>query len=254
MAAKKEKKKLSEEQQSAITTWQQMAKPEKPDTAITNERMRKMHSGYTTIFKYFIPQNAEGEAWEAYFGVFDMLSMMFIGMALFGWGFFNNQLSTSTYTMWMLIGYGIGIPFGYFLFNQELVAFAGRAAYVDRWITNPNAYSEFRRLFITIGHASMIMLVYRLKIAPWLMRALSAVGQMAFTNYLMQSIICTFFFYGYGGGYYGKLYFHQIYYVVAAVWVFQLIFSSIWLRYFRFGPFEWVWRSLTYWKMQPMKL
>ena len=86
------------------------------------------------------------------------------------------------------------------------------------------------------------------------MKALSAVGQMAFTNYLMQSIICTFFFYGHGLGYYGKLYFHQIYYVVAAVWIFQLIFSSIWLRYFRFGPFEWVWRSLTYWKMQPMKL
>ncbi|MEI6264678.1 MAG: DUF418 domain-containing protein [Sphingobacteriia bacterium] len=254
MAAKKEKKKLSEEQQAAITTWQQMAKQEKPDTAMTNERMRKMHSGYTTIFKYFIPQNAEGEAWEAYFGIFDMLSMMFIGMALFGWGFFNNQLSTSTYTMWMLIGYGIGIPFGFFLFNQEFVSFSNRAAYVDRWLANPNAYSEFRRLFITIGHASLIMLVYRLKIAPWLMRALSAVGQMAFTNYLMQSIICTFFFYGYGGGYYGKLYFHQIYYVVAAVWVFQLIFSSIWLRYFRFGPFEWVWRSLTYWKMQPMKL
>jgi uncharacterized protein len=254
MAAKKEKKKLTEEQQAAITTWQQMAKQEKPDTAVSNENLRKMHSGYTTIFKYFIPVNAQGEAMEAYFGIFDMLSMMFIGMALFGWGFFNNQLSISTYTMWMLVGYGIGIPFAYFLFNQEFSAFANRAGFVDRWNLNPFSFKEVRRLFITIGHASLIMLVYKLKVAPWLMRALAAVGQMAFTNYLMQSIICTFFFYGYGFGNYGKLAFHQIYYVVGAVWIFQLIFSSIWLRYFRFGPFEWVWRSLTYWKMQPMKL
>ena len=254
MAAKKEKNKLTDEQQQSITAWKQIATVNKPDTAQTNENMRKMHSDYVTIFKYWIPNNAGGEAWEAYFGIFDMLSMMFIGMALFGWGFFNNKLSTSTYTMWMLVGYGIGIPFGYFLFNQDFASFTNRVAFIDRWRYSPWIFAEFRRLFITIGHASMLMIVYRLKIAPWLMRALSAVGQMAFTNYLMQSIICTFFFYGYGLGYYGKLYFHQIYYVVAAVWIFQLIFSSIWLRYFRFGPFEWVWRSLTYWKKQPMKL
>jgi uncharacterized protein len=254
MVAKKEKKKLTEEQQQAITTWEQVAKPPKPDTAQSNENMRKMHSGYTTIVKYFIPMNAGNEASGTYYGIFDMLSMMFIGMALFGWGFFTNKLSTSTYTLWMLVGYGIGIPFGFFLFDQDWASVTHRVAYIDRWQGSPWAFAEFRRLLITVGHASMLMLVYRSKIVPWLMKALSAVGQMAFTNYLMQSIICTFFFYGYGFGYYGKLYFHQIYYVVGAVWIFQLIFSSIWLRYFRFGPFEWVWRSLTYWKKQPMKL
>lgn len=61
---------------------------------------------------------------------------------------------------------------------------------------------------------------------------LGAVGQMAFTNYLMHTVICT---------------------LVAAIWVLQLIVSPIWLRHFQFGPLEWVWRSLTYWKMQPMK-
>ena len=84
------------------------------------------------------------------------------------------------------------------------------------------------------------------------MKALASVGQMAFSNYLMQSIICTLIFNGYGFSYYNKLAFHQLYYVVFAVWIFQLIFSTIWLNYFRFGPFEWVWRSLTYWKKQPM--
>jgi uncharacterized protein len=113
---------------------------------------------------------------------------------------------------------------------------------------------DFRRLFLCIGHASLILLVFRSRLVPWLMKALASTGQMAFTNYLMQSIICSLFFYGYGLGYYNKLAFHQLYYVVAAIWILQMIFSSIWLSYFRFGPFEWVWRSLTYWEKQPMRI
>jgi uncharacterized protein len=112
---------------------------------------------------------------------------------------------------------------------------------------------DLKRVFLSLGHASLILLAFRSGIMPWLMKGLANVGQLAFTNYLMQSIICTLFFYGYGLSYYNKLSLHQLYYVVISVWVFQIIFSAIWLRYFRFGPFEWLWRSLTYWKMQPMK-
>jgi uncharacterized protein len=251
--AKKEKKQLTPEQQGAISTWENIAKNDKPDTTFTNENLRKMRSGYFTIFSYFIPMNAEGEIGYMYGDPWDMLCMMFIGMALFGWGFFTNKLKTSTYAMWMLIGYGIGIPVAWLIFDQFWMGYGDAGAYADRWRSSHAIFAELRRIPITIGHASLIMLVFRSKLVPWLMRALANVGQMAFTNYLMQSIICTFFFYGYGFGNYNKLYFHQLYYVVFAVWIFQLIFSSIWLRYFRFGPFEWVWRSLTYWKKQPMR-
>jgi uncharacterized protein len=75
---------------------------------------------------------------------------------------------------------------------------------------------------------------------------------MALSNYLAHSLICAFVFYGFGFGLYGQLERHQIYYVVFAIWVFQLITSPIWLKYFLFGPFEWLWRSLTYVKKQPM--
>ncbi len=254
--AKKEKKQLTEEQQTAFTTWTQMENSEKPDTAQTNLNLRSMRSGYAGVFTYWLPMNAGNEAGGTYFGLWDMLAMMFFGMALFRWGFFTNKLQTSTYVMWLLIGYGIGIPFGYHLFQMDVGSYGPGhwAAFVDRWRVTPFIFTEFRRVPITIGHASLLMLIYRSGVASWLMKALAAVGQMAFTNYLMQSIICTLFFYGYGLGYYGKLHLHQIYYVVGVVWIFQVIFSVIWLQYFRFGPFEWVWRSLTYWKKQPMKL
>ena len=76
---------------------------------------------------------------------------------------------------------------------------------------------------------------------------------MAFSNYLMQSIICTLIFNGYGLRWFDAMERYQIYIVVAGIWIFQIIFSNIWLRHYRFGPLEWVWRSLTYWKKQPLK-
>lgn len=253
IAAKKEKKQLTPEQQGAISSWEDIEKRQKPDTAETNKNLRKMQSGYTTIFSYFIPLNTGFEISYMYGDPWDMLCMMFIGMALFKWGFFTNKLKTSTYAMWMLIGYGIGLPVAWLIFDQYWMGFGDAGAYVDRWRSAHFVFLEFRRIPLTIGHASLIMLIFRSGFVPWLMRALANVGQMAFTNYLMQSIICTFFFYGYGFGNYNKLAFHQLYYVVGVVWIFQLIFSSVWMRFFRFGPFEWVWRSLTYWKRQPMR-
>jgi uncharacterized protein len=127
-------------------------------------------------------------------------------------------------------------------------------AYMDAYTIPHTVLYDVRRILLSVGHASLILLVYRSRIVPWLMKGLAAVGQMAFTNYLMQSIICTFIFNGYGLGYYNNLRFYQLYYIVGAVWIFQIIFSAIWLRYYRFGPFEWLWRSLTYAKKQPMKV
>jgi uncharacterized protein len=255
--AEKDSVKLTAEQTAAKAEWLDIERRRKegPDTTFTNRNLRKMQSGYGTIFTYWIPMNVDGETNGLYQQWFwDGLTMMFVGMALLGLGFFSNKLSTSTYTMSLLIGYGIGLPLGYLLFKKGIVLeISDFNYYLDRYRTSPDLLYDLRRGLISVGHASLLMLIYRSKIVPWLMKALANVGQMAFTNYLMQSIICTWFFYGYGFGYYNKLSFHQLYYVVFSVWVFQLIFSSIWLRYFRFGPFEWVWRSLTYWKKQPMR-
>ena len=83
------------------------------------------------------------------------------------------------------------------------------------------------------------------------MRVFAPVGQVAFTNYLSQSILTSIIFYGFG--LFGKLQRYQIYYVVGSIWLFQIIFSHSWLQYFRFGPFEWLWRTLTYVEKQPMR-
>ncbi len=251
IAVEKDGKKPTEKQLEQKEAWAGIEKNSKPDTARTNEAIQNMRGDYETVFTHLLPQNAGGETWWLYHGIWDMLSMMLIGMGLFVLGFFSNKLSTSTYVMALLIGYGIGIPLGWFSFDHGQSSWISNiGVYVDTYRVPHWVLYDLKRMFLALGHASVLLLVFRSGAVAWLMKALSNVGQMAFTNYLMQSIICSLFFYGYGLGNYNKLSYHQLYYVVAGVWIFQLIFSAIYLRYFKFGPFEWVWRSLTYWNKQ----
>ncbi len=113
---------------------------------------------------------------------------------------------------------------------------------------------EYGRLTVGLGHLSLVLFVYKMGWLRPVTYLLSKVRQMALTNYLLTSVLMTLFFNGCGLGKFGSLERHQLLYVVFSMWSINLILSSIWLRYFRFGPVEWVWRSLTYWKCQPMRL
>jgi uncharacterized protein len=77
---------------------------------------------------------------------------------------------------------------------------------------------------------------------------------MAFSNYIFTSVVCSILFDGYGFGLFGRLQRYQLYAVVLFVWAVILVVSPIWLRHYRFGPLEWLWRSLTYWKKQPFRI
>jgi uncharacterized protein len=86
-----------------------------------------------------------------------------------------------------------------------------------------------------------------------LRRALAAVGQTAFSNYLLHSIVASVLFLGWGFGLAGRLDYAEQLGVVVAIWAVQIALSPLWLAHYRFGPAEWLWRSLTYWQRQPMR-
>ena len=85
-------------------------------------------------------------------------------------------------------------------------------------------------------------------------RRLAAVGRMALSNYLSHTVICTTLFYGYALGLFGNFGRFELMFFVLGIWIVQLLVSPVWLRHFRFGPAEWLWRSLTYWRRQPMSV
>lgn len=117
----------------------------------------------------------------------------------------------------------------------------------------PFEYYELTRVLKSLGIFGFIMLLYKSNVFNWLFNLLRPVGQMAFTNYLTQSLFCGLYFNGVGFAMFGKLERKEVYLVMVIVWFIQIVWSNIWLRYFSFGPLEWCWRSLTYWKIQPIR-
>jgi len=86
----------------------------------------------------------------------------------------------------------------------------------------------------------------------WL-SALGNVGRMALSNYVLQSIVCSFLFNGYGLGLYDQVGMSGLWGIVFAIFAIQIPLSNWWLERFQFGPLEWIWRSLTYRQLQPMR-
>ena len=202
---------------------------------------------YITIFRYFKDVNMNLQSYGFYNSWWDMLLFFFLGMALFKSGYLTGEKSNALYGMVAVIGIGAGLALNYFYLRTEYQLKFDNYRFVQQWRFN---YYDLRRIFQTTGYLSLLILLYKIAPLRKLLDIFAPVGQMAFTNYLSQSIITSVVFYGFG--LFDKLQRYEVYYVVAAIWLFQIIFSHLWLRYFRFGPFEWVWRSLTYLYRPPM--
>jgi len=173
--------------------------------------------------------------------------MMLIGMALYKWGILTAQKSNKFYKLIFAIGMTTGLPIiGYGIIENFNANWSLEFSMFLGW-----QYNYWGSIGVALGYIGLIMLVYKSGKLSFITNSLSAVGRMAFTNYLMQTIICTFIFYGHGLGLYGQVdRFTQIL-IVIGILAFQIIISPIWLKYFQFGPAEWIWRSLTYMKRQP---
>lgn len=173
---------------------------------------------------------------------------MLIGMGLMKLDVFSGRRSRRFYTWLALLGYGIGLPLvGYDAYKLIQTNFSFRFHLHGGIFLN-----FFGSVLVALGHVGALMLIYKAGMLTWLTSRLAAVGRMALTNYLTHSIVCTTLFYGYGFGAFGHVNRTGLAGIVLIIWITQLLISPIWLERFRFGPAEWLWRSLTYWKLQPM--
>ena len=178
-----------------------------------------------------------------------IVGLMLFGMALFKLGILTAERSKQFYSRMMAAGFLIGFP---------LVIYGVVQNFANNWDGTYSMFagSQFNywgSLFVSLGYIGMVMLIAKSEWMPKVVNRFAAVGRMALTNYFLQTIICTTIFYGHGFGFFGQVERTTQFLIVLAIWAFQLIVSPIWLNHYRFGPFEWLWRSLTYWKLQPMK-
>jgi uncharacterized protein len=213
--------------------------------------IHKTNESYEMLYEYRTGVYVNSLVRYLFFGIWDVLLFMFLGMAFFKMGILTGQASTKVYAWMCILGLGLGLTLSYFRLQPMI---ATRFNWFDYTKKVSFEFYELSRTFRSIGILGLIMLLYKSGWFKWLFALMRPVGQMAFTNYLMQSLLCGLYFYGVVGfGKYGQLERHEIYYVVGAVWAIQIAWSHLWLHYFRFGPLEWAWRSLTYWKKQPFR-
>jgi uncharacterized protein len=183
-------------------------------------------------------------------------AFMLAGIALLKLGVLNASRSPRFYRNMMLWGYGIGIPLAAYGIH-ELMAGNRALAYqfgTTRWGGYRTAALLLASPAVALGHVGLVMQMCRAQFLPRIGNALAATGRMALTNYLGQTLVCVVVFDGWALGRFGRWGIARQLCVVLAICIAQMIVSSIWLRHFRFGPMEWLWRSLTYWKRQPLRV
>jgi uncharacterized protein len=170
------------------------------------------------------------------------VGMMMIGLALFKWGVLSGRCKAWIYGLFIIVGLAALGLVGW----QALLNFKAGFPF-EHMMGRGIAANTILSPLITLLYASVLILLVKANAFAWLTGALAAAGRMAFTNYLTQSLIMTTIFWGGRGfGLFGEVDRATLMYIVPAVWALQLIWSPLWLSRFSMGPFEWVWRRLSY--------
>ncbi len=183
-----------------------------------------------------------------FWGFWRVSGLMLIGMALYKLGIVSGERSKQFYFRMMVIGSCIGLPP---IIYGIIVRFA------DGWSFEYSKnigtlYNYWGSIPMSLAYIGAIVWVCKSGVLSAAAKALANVGRLALSNYLFQTIACTTIFYGHGLGWFGQVERVGQIGIVFLVWAVQLFVSAIWLRYFRLGPFEWLWRTFTYLNIQPV--
>jgi uncharacterized protein len=243
-------KTLTEDEVSVLKRWSSAQERWRMSEKKKYEDIAAMQKGYLKAQGHQAQTVLLGELKGAYFGFGDWVGMMLLGMALYKNGFLAGRLSMKTYVWTAVIGLAVGWGV------TGVGAWRAWAGHFDMfktlvWMQAPY---DIARIAGALGNAALLLILLKAGSLTWLLQRIAAVGQMALSNYLLTSITMMVIYVWGPWHWYGYVEYYKIYYAVAGMWIVNMTFSSIWLRYFEFGPVEWAWRSLTYWKRQPMRI
>ncbi len=177
----------------------------------------------------------------------ETLAYMLLGMAALRSGFLTGGWSGRAYARVVIGGLAIGLPaygaLAWWCLDAGFAVPVLVAAYLPATV-------PLRPPMIAAAAALAILATRR---GGWLTGRIAAAGRAAFTNYLGASLVMTAIFDGWGLGLFGHVRRVELWLFVIGAWALMLLWSRPWLDRFRYGPFEWLWRSLARWSPQPMR-
>ncbi len=177
-----------------------------------------------------------------------VLATFLIGAAFMKLGFFTPE-ARRWHRRLFIFGLAIGVPCE--LANAWLTYLAAGEniglALFGATLHEPGS------LLMCVGLVGAAGLIVNSGVIPRLVQSISAVGRLALSNYLMQTVVTTGLMYSWGLGYFGAIPRPWQIVLVLGIYALQIPLSVLWLRFFTIGPMEWIWRSLTYNSRQPMR-
>ena len=232
----------------AIREWQTMSHDFVPLTGpgLASD-LALYRDGYFALASHRIEKMLLAPLQQLPFFAWETLAYMLLGMASLKSGFLTGAWDRARYVRIAAMTLGFAIPV-YALLGWLNIR--SGFSMPELFAISLAATTPFRPLMI-IGYAALVIVLTRR--GGWLVDRIAAAGRAAFTNYLGTSLVMTSIFYGYGLGLYGHVDRPLLYLFVVGMWGVMLLWSKPWLERFRYGPFEWLWRSLSRWEPQPMR-
>ncbi|KQM58972.1 MULTISPECIES: DUF418 domain-containing protein [unclassified Sphingomonas] len=217
-----------------------------PTPAVLAQEIALFRGGYAGILHHNGVELAT-TLYNTVFIGFETLAYMLFGMAALRSGMLTGTWPPARLWRWAIGGIGIGVA-GYTLLAAWMLS---RGIDARSVILGAFAMPPPLRAVMIPGYAALILLIARR--GGGIAARCAAVGQMALSNYLATTIVMCFVFYGWGLGQFGTWSRATLYLPVLAMGAVMLFWSSPWLARYRYGPFEWLWRSLARWQVQPLR-
>ncbi len=228
------------------------------------EVRQQVEGGQAAFFSGAVQQVQQSSYWQIitdfnlnyivgrYMGlIFDMRLPKILAMFLLGVWAYRRQAFLDRALVRKFLVYAL--PFG-LIVNFVFAYVSGKESLMP-----PQAIGVLGSVLYTIGVPTLALGIAALVATIWqsdagrkVISLLAPVGRMALSNYLLQTVIAVTIFYGYGFGYFGTLGAATVTLIALIIVAVQIILSTIWLKFFQYGPMEWIWRQLTYKRRLPL--
>lgn len=234
----------------AVEAWEGFRSSFYPTAETVAAERAAREGGFLDYLRMNAPQALEMQTFLLLlWGVWRITGAMLLGAALLKLGFLDGRASTRACAMLGVGGLAIGLPLAALgacltiADHFDIVMLFLRDSQLNYWASLPAA----------LGYTGCIALLVRSGALTGLLSVFADIGRMALTNYLAQTILCLLLFTSLGLNLWNQLSRVELWGCVIAIWLVQAIVSVLWLRRFQFGPAEWLWRSLTYGRLQPLR-
>jgi uncharacterized protein len=217
--------------------------------AAEDERDAFTKGSYPTELAYVANDRSLVLTFYPVLALFETIPLMLIGMGLYRIGLFSGGLDPGRQRKWgwigVLAGGAIALAMGWQAVSNQFPPL------LTDFVFNGGAQGP--RLPMILGLAALLALWAPAAAKGWLGQRIAAAGRMAFSNYIGTSLLVMLVMRHWAGGLWGELDRIELLVVVLGVWLLILAWSQPWLERYRYGPLEWLWRCLTYWRLFPMR-